>query len=244
MPESQTVSLSPLDSQRFGFPVARADGVVAEAVPELLSFIRQQGIELVIARSDGGDLAAARALARAGMVELEAQITYEAPVAPGPEMPQIREGVAEDAAEVEGLARSGFRDLAGHYHADPGLPIEACREIYVDWALRGLAGEAADVFYVAELDGRLAAFGFFTQSGEEVTFQLSTVASWARGRGLYVGFLHRGMTWGSGQGAKRLIGITAHGNIPAQRNLIATGLRPVRSTATFHGWRAHLTPSI
>ncbi len=238
--EAQVASLSPLDSERFGIVVARADGVSAAAVPALLSFAREHEVEMLIARCDGADQAAARALADAGLTLLETQITYRGSLGLQSRDAGIRAGVADDALAVAELARQGFKDLAGHYHADSRLSSHACEEIYVDWALRGLAGEAAEAFYVAEVEGRVAAFGMFTQSGAEVTFQLSTVASWARGKGLYTACLRRGMVWGAEQGADEMIGITAHGNIPAQRNLIKAGLRPVAGTSTFHGWRDRL----
>jgi GNAT superfamily N-acetyltransferase len=237
MPASDVAAPSPLDSERFGIAVARADGVTAASVPLLVSFVEENGIEMVIARCDGADQEAARALAGAGMVLLEGQITYRGPLEPLSQQGGIREGVPDDAEVVAELARAGFLALAGHYHADPRLSSHPCEEIYVDWALRGLSGDAADVFYVAEVEGRVAAFGMFSQSGAEVTFLLSTVAEPARGLGLYTAMLHRGMEWGAERGGEEMIGITGFGNIPAQRNLIRAGLRPVESTWTFHGWR-------
>jgi len=242
VPADQIASISPLDSERFGIVVARADDVVGSAVPALLSFVREHDVEMVIARCEGADQDAARALVDAGMDLLESQITYRGPVEPQAHEDRIREAVPEDADAVAELARTGFENLAGHYHADSRLASHAPREIYVDWTLRGLAGEAADVFYVAELEGRVAAFGMFSQDGPEVTFLLSTVAERARGEGLYAAILRRGMTWGAERGAEAMIGITAHGNIPPQRNLIKAGLRPVAATSTFHGWRDRLEP--
>jgi hypothetical protein len=45
------------------------------------------------------------------------------------------------------------------------------------------------------------------------------------------------MKWGSDRGADAVLGVVPHGNIPAHRNLIKAGLRPVSSISTFHGWR-------
>ncbi len=237
MPQAEVASPSPLDSERFGIAVARADGVSAEAVPALLSYVEENEVEMVIARCDGSDQEAARALTLAGLTALEGQVTYRGPLAPVPPRDGLREGTAEDEEAVAALARDGFASLAGHYHADPRLPEDACRQIYVDWTLRGLAREAADVFYVAEVDGEVAAYGMFSGDGPEITFILSTVAESARGLGLYTAMLHRGMEWGLERGGEELIGITAFGNIPPQRNLLKAGLRPAGSAWTFHGWR-------
>jgi ribosomal protein S18 acetylase RimI-like enzyme len=233
--QAAPIALSPLDSERFGVVVARVDGVSAAAVPALLVFCEQHRVELLIARCDGADVAAAKALTATGLVALESQITYRAPLSSAWD-PDIREGVAGDRDAVAELARAGFGDLAGHYHADPRLDPDSCAEGYVDWTLRGLAGEAADVFYLADLGGRPAAYGMFRQEGAEAVFLLATVDASARGRGLYVALLHHGMAWAEERGAETMIGIVTHSNIAPQRNLIAAGFRPVASTTTFHGW--------
>jgi hypothetical protein len=229
-----------MDSARFGLAVARADDVTAEAVPELLEFCAARRIDLLIARCDGGDQAAGRALTGAGLVMLEAMMNYRGPLAPGALRDEVREARPDDAPELERLAREGFADYNGHYHADPRLPREACREIYVDWTLRGLAGEGADVVFVAELDRRVAAYGLFTIAGELLQFQLSSAAAWARGHQLYNAILDQGMAWGLERGAREVLGVVAHSTTPAHRNLVRAGLRPVSSFSTYHGWRDQL----
>jgi hypothetical protein len=234
---TELVALSPLDSERFGITVARAPEVTADAVGRIVEFCERHRVELLIARCAGSDQAAARALTRAGLSLLEAQITYRGPLRPRPCPPSVRAAVADDTDGVLELARLGFSDYAGHYHADPRLPRETCRDVYVDWARRAISGEVADAMYVAELDGRPCAFGFFTRENEhEIQYQLATVAPWARGRGLYSAILERGMSWGLAQGADAVLGVVAHGTIGAHRNLLAAGLLPVSATSTFHGW--------
>jgi hypothetical protein len=234
---TEAVALSSLDSERFGITVARAPEVTADAVGSILQYCERHGVELLIARCAGADHATARALTGAGLFQLEAQITYRGQLRPGPGPPSVRVAVADDTDAVLELARLGFSDYAGHYHADPRLPREACRDVYVDWTRRGISGEASDAMYVAELDGRLCGFGFFTrESDHEIQYQLATVAPWARGRGLYSAILAHGMSWGLDQGADAVLGIVAHGTISAHRNLLAAGLLPVSATSTFHGW--------
>lgn len=240
MPQALDVSLSPLDSERFGVVVARAGEVAAGGIPELLSFCEEKGVELVIVRCDGLDVAAMRALIGAGLTEVEAQIVYQGPILPARRGAPIREGTAADRDRVAELARAGFAEMPSHYHVDSRLPLEACLEAYVDWTLRGLSGEAADLFLLAEIEGRIDGFMMFTLRDAALTAVLSTVSPAARGRGLYNSFLSAGMGWGSERGAERIIGVTPHGNIAAQRNLIKTGLRPVGSLVTFHGWRDRL----
>jgi hypothetical protein len=230
--------LSPLDTERFGVVTARADAVGAADVGELLAFCEEHGAELVIARCDAADQAALRALGAAGLALVEEQITYRGPLVETSWPAGIREARPGDAAEIEALAQAGFDDYAGHYHADPRLPRDACREVYVDWTRRGLAGEAADVVYVAEHQGELTGYGMFARTGEdEITYLLAAVAPTPLGRGLYLGFLNAGMAWGLDAGASAVVGVTTPGSIAAQRNLIRSGLRPTASSSTFHGWR-------
>jgi hypothetical protein len=234
---SEAASLSPLDTARFGIVTARAANVTAERLPEILRFCDEHAVELLIARCDGADQAAARALGLAGLVLVEAQIVYRGPVTAGSTQPGIRPARPDDTSAVEELARAGFRNYAGHYHADGRLPAEPCTELYVDWTLRGLRGETVDAFFVAELDGRVAGFGMFTLARDELTFLLSSVAPWAHGRRLYNAILAHGRAWGHEHGARSVVGTVAHGTISAHRNLLRAELLPESSVSTYHGWR-------
>jgi ribosomal protein S18 acetylase RimI-like enzyme len=235
-----SITVSPLESEHFGLVVARADAVEDEQIPALLSFCERNEVELVIARCDGRDLAAARGLIDAGMVRLEAQIAYEGKLWEIPNANEVREGTERDLEAVAEVARRAFCDMPSHYHVDPRLPLEACNEAYVDWTRRGLRGEAADAFFVAELDGRAVGFTMFGGEGDRVHSILSAVDPDYQRRGLYSSLFARGMEWGLERGAERMFIVTPHGNIAAQRNQIRLGLKPVGSTATFHGWRDRL----
>jgi GNAT superfamily N-acetyltransferase len=235
--EKPAATISPLDSERFGVVVARADGVTAATLPALLASSEQQRVELLIARCDGGDLAAAKAMVSAGLAALEFQIVFKGPLQPRRD-PAIREGRPEDRDAVVALAQTGFDHLVGHYHADPRLDSEACREGYVEWALRGLSGDAADAFFVVDGKDGPQGFGMFKHDGgAESAYVLATVDPAARGRGLYVALLHHGMDWAAERGAEEISGIVAHGNVAPQRNLLKAGLLPVATATTFHGWR-------
>jgi GNAT superfamily N-acetyltransferase len=237
--QALSVSLSPLDSERFGVVAARADEVAASDPPALLEFCERHEVELLIARCDGADLGALRALTAAGLVALDAQVVFRG-VPEAAWDPRFRPATAADRDAVARLARASFDRYAGHYQADPRLEAEACVEGYVDWALRGLAGDAADVVFVAEAAGEPVAFATVEQRENEVILHLVGVAELARGNGLHTGVLGHAMAWAAERGAGTMIGITSHNNISAQRNFIKVGMRPVGSTMTFHGWRDQL----
>lgn len=222
--------------------MARADEVSAADVSPLLAFCEQHGVELLIARCDGADLAARRALAAVGLIALDSQITFRGPLAPAWDS-RFRSATEADRDVVADLARASFDRYPGHYQADPRLDLDACAEGYVDWALRGLAGEAADVVFLAEVDGEPAAFATTAQNGEEVIVYLAGVAEFAQGNGLHSGALGHAMAWAEERGASAMIAITSHCNLSAQRNFVELGFRPVSSTITFHGWRDQLGPA-
>ena len=85
-------AVSPLESERFGVVAARADAVRQGDIPALLRFCDRNEVDLVIARCDGRDLAASRGLLDAGLVRLEAQISYEGELRRLPSGEEVREG--------------------------------------------------------------------------------------------------------------------------------------------------------
>jgi GNAT superfamily N-acetyltransferase len=237
--QTLSAALSPLDSKRFGVVVARADEVAANDLPALLEFCEEHEVELLIARCDGADLGALRGLTAAGLVALDAQIIFKGlPEAAWDS--RFRPATAADGDAIAALARVSFERYAGHYQADPRLDPEACAAGYVDWALRGLAGDAADVVFVAEIGDELAAFATVEQREEEVIVHLAGVAESTQGRGLHACALSHSMAWAAERGAHGMIAITSHNNLSAQHNFMKLGLRPVASTMTFHGWRDQL----
>jgi GNAT superfamily N-acetyltransferase len=237
--QTLSVALSPLDSERFGVTVARANEVAASDLPALLEFCERHEVELLIARCDGADLDALRALTAAGLVALDAQIVFTG-LPEAARDSRFRPATAADREAIASLARVSFERYAGHYQADPRLDAGTCVEGYVDWALRGLAGDAADVVFVAEIDGELAAFATVELREDGVIVHLVGVAELAQGNGLHTGVLRHAMAWAEERGASAMIAITSHNNLSAQHNFIRLGLRPVASTMTFHGWRDQL----
>jgi GNAT superfamily N-acetyltransferase len=213
-------------------------------VPALLAYCDEEQMDLLIARCDGADQPAQQALSLAGLTMLEAQILFRGPVfdrAPFLDGVAIREPASDEADAVTGIAAEAFTEFAGHYHADPRLANGACRDGYVDWTLRGMAAEGPDrAFYIAETDDRPVAYAMFDRAGEEARAALAAVSPAARGRGLYVALLRRGIAWAAGRGASTFVALTPHSNVAAQRSFLRVGLLPTSSTVTFHGWRDRL----
>ncbi|MFL5844058.1 MAG: GNAT family N-acetyltransferase [Solirubrobacteraceae bacterium] len=231
------IAISEMDSARFGLVVARAAPAGESDLEPMLGFCADHDVDLVIARCDAADSALSRALRAAGLESVEGQIVYRGPACERPSHPGIRPAVAGDEEAIATLAARGFDEYGGHYFSDPRLPAELCKDLYVDWARRGASGEAADEIVVAEHGGGVAAFGMWTISGDEVTFQLAAVAPEARRLGLYTALTLHGQDWAHRQGAKSVIGIVAHATLGSHRMFSGAGWRPEQASTTFHGWR-------
>jgi hypothetical protein len=231
-------ALSPLDAKRFGVVVARAHAVSANQVPDILAFCERHDVELLIARCDEADPETLRALVDAGLTVRDTQVTYRAPLDAAASAPEIRTASWADRDAVAAVARRCFADFPSHYHADPRLPRRACRELYVDWALRSLASEEGDTVFVVEHEGRIVAFSSFTQSGDTVRWGLAATDPDARGR-YQVMILRHAMAWGRTRGAHAI-----ETSMPAarvrHRASLRCGLAAVGGSSTLHGWSDEL----
>jgi GNAT superfamily N-acetyltransferase len=234
---------SHLDSQRFGIPIARIDGVDAADVPTLVTRCLDDGLEMVIARCPADDFTAVHALERAGCLLMETLVEYRGPVAPAPASPLVREASTDDLDAVVEVAREAFSRYAGHYHADPRLPAAECTELYADWAGHCVTGEAAENVVVAELDGEIVGFQAHTTAAPGTgQLLLVCVSPQARGRGVYRALGAYAQRWSAARGLGDLIAVCHQANLASHRIFIGLGLRPARITNTFHGWRDDLSP--
>ena len=230
---------SPIDSERFGMCIARAESVTSDALPQLLDECGRAGVRMLIARCGATDLPSLQAMERAGFLLMDAQVKYERLLDGSESVHQttVRPLRSGDAEEVVAIARESFGGYAGHYHADQRLPREHCNEVYPSWARRCCLGEAADHVVVAEVDGRMAGFSAFQRLEQaEARLQLGAVAPWARGRRLYAKMALAGMAWCHEQGLSRMSAITQTTNFAAQHSWIRSGMVPLDVWYTFHRW--------
>lgn len=233
---------SQLEEARFGVRTARVEAVRADDVPAILDFCAREHVELLIARCDAADNGAATALEDAGG-RLMDTLTYwrrdlvtRAPEADVVDA-RVRPADPADLPAIAAIARESFHDYYGHYHADPRLPDDAASAAYADWAQRSLAGEAADVVLVAEVEGDVAAFGTFQiEPDRQCNFVLAAVAASGRQHGLYRAIAAGGMIWSAAEGAIAFYSSTQIGNLAVQKVWARLGMELSGAVHTFHRW--------
>lgn len=229
------MSLSSLDTRRWGVVTARAWDVEAKHVRDVLERARALGAQLVVLRT--ADLAATQALEREGALLTDTIITYVRALTAIPARPDllVRSAHEVDAPIVRELARAAFAGYQGHYHMDPKLDPRQCDEVYADWAHRScLSREVADDVLLAEIEG--TPVGFATLHGEEGV--LFGVSPSAQGRGVYRALMLAGMERCAARGAKRMLVSTQLTNIAVQKVWVRLGFEPSSSCYTFHEWLA------
>lgn len=247
---------SPIDSERFGFPVDRLEVAPdggRQAVRDAL--VDDSGWRLLISRCESDDLAAASELERTGGRLMDVHVTFErdlrgpdgfgavpadeepAGVEPGPD---VRSLTPADAEAVGRLFALSFATYAGHYHADPRLDDQRCSAIYADWAGRLVGGGGDETVALAarDHDGTILAATLLThEPGTEVAHGvLDAVHPTARGRGLYRILGRERARRAASRGASRLQVSTHLQNLVTCRNLSRLGFLPHRAQLTFHSW--------
>lgn len=237
-----SVARSPLDEARFQVRAARADNVDVDGLPSILEFCHREHIQFLIARCPVARIRAVQAMEEAGFQLMDTWLRYEGALAAEPKAPdpsELRLMRGDEVDQVESVARGSFAGYSGHYHADPRLDPQRADEAYVSWARRCCSGEAAEVVYVVERQGRIAAFSAFRLSDPDVgELVLGAVLPQHRGQGLYQELTRTGMDWARRCGARRFQAATHLSNIGAQRAWSRLGMSPIEAAYTLHKWFA------
>ena len=240
--EHPEIGLSPLDTARFGVCTARADALTVEGLAGVLEFCRLQDVELLIGRCKVENADAVHTLERAGFLLMDTLVYYQRNLASSPVTDpgdgRLRLLRADEAREVEAIARECFRDYGGHYHADPRLDRGAATEVYASWARASCElPEGSSFVLVGDTGQGLVGFATFRLSQAlEGELLLGAVAPRARGSGLYRTLTQAGMYRLQSLGATRFITSTYLGNWRAEKSWVAAGLSPYAAYHTFHRW--------
>lgn len=237
------VSLSALDTERFGIVTARCPLVTATELEAALAFCRERRVDLLIARCDAADYAAVHAIESAGGRLMDTLVYYARDLSdelppPRPSAAMVRAFRPNDAAAVRATAAQAFTGYLGHYHTDPRLNRAKADETYADWAHRScLSKEVAEQVLVADLSGQIVGFLTLRLNGsQEAEVVLNGVAPAAQRGGVYGRLLDGAMAWSRSRGASRLVISTQVTNFAVQRAWTRAGFAPLRSYYTFHLW--------
>lgn len=236
------VTLSAIDTERFGIQTARDPAFTAGGVADMLRFCRANAVRLLVARCAAEDLAAAQALEEAGgrlmdvLVYWTRDLARALPAEPG--QAPVRLLRPGDVDAVRRVAAAAFRGYLGHYHADPRLDRARCDEVYASWAERSCTDPAAaTAVLVAEHEGVVGGFLTLQRHGpDEQEIVLNGVDPALQRRGLYRSLVLAALAHARAEGARRLIVSTQLVNIGVQKTWARAGFEPLRSYCTFHAW--------
>jgi len=240
--ESEAISISELDSARFGINAARAH-VSLENLPQILRECAEAKVDLLIARCLSSDLATAQEMDKQGFRLMDTLLYYafnldKRPIPVDTGAFPVRSLQPGDKDQVRAVAAAAFAGYMGHYHADPRLDRRKCDEAYVSWAERScISGTAADEVLVAEHEGKVIGFATLRlNSPQEVEGLLYAVAPAFQGKGICRSFMIRSLQWSRSRGARRMIISTQLSNVSMQKVWCRVGFEPSHSYHTFHKW--------
>lgn len=241
MSDNPLVSLSPLDQERFGFPIARCNEVTAEHLPEVLGYCSSRGVRMLIVRCACEDILAAQAIERAGGLLMDTLVYYRRSLDEGvPEAlaDSVRLLRREDSDQVRAVAAACFQGYFGHYHADGRLDRSKADEAYVSWAERScIDPSVASTVLVSERDGRIA--GFLTMLGrgpQEAEIMLNGVAPEFQRHGVYRGLVLAALHHCRAGGIRTLKVSTQLVNLGVQKTWARLGFELGQAYYTFHLW--------
>lgn len=237
------VSLSPLDTDRFGIVVAKTNQASQENLPKITQFCLENQVKLLISRCSTKDIESVHAMQANGfllmdtLVYLYKDLRDYSPQAHSSEL-TIRLAKPEDVQQVAEVARKSFSVYSGHYNVDKRLDTKAAAEVYASWAERCcLDPSVADRVLVAESENKILGFrAIRINSPQQAEFILAAVAHEARNKGIYRSFATEGLRWCKEIGIEEVLISTLLVNIPIQKTCEKLGFTAHSSYYTLHKW--------
>ncbi|MBI2421420.1 MAG: GNAT family N-acetyltransferase [Candidatus Hydrogenedentes bacterium] len=237
------ISLSTIDTERWGVQSARARNVLSSNLSKALQFCEEHSVKFLTARCPTSELKSAQDMEQAGFQLMDTLVYYSRKL-DAVTIPEdtgqvlIRPVRSGDEDQVRSVASDSFKGYFGHYHADPRLNRKDCDDTYTSWAYRScISRDVADEVLIADMNGDVAGFATLRlNSPEECEGVLFGVAPSAQGKGIYRSFMIQAMHWGIAQGRTRMIVSTQVNNIAVQKVWTRVGFEPSSSYYTFHKW--------
>lgn len=236
--------ISRLDSERFGFPVAKFSNNIEN--PDLaIKELKKLSTKLIIARIDFKNIKLINKLEKIGFSYKDAQVTFSFDL--HNRMPTQAENnfiiKAYDNRhypQIVEMTKLSFANY-GHYFADDNLDKEKCLEIYVDWIHRCCENkELADNILVAEKDdnaiGYLALKTYSTEKELFLAGVIGAVAPEFRRLGVFQAINIESLYLAKNLGVDRIENNVLVTNFPVMKTYTSLSYNVIRSEITMHYW--------
>lgn len=237
--------ISQIDTQRFGFKVAKINAWDND-ISFILNDLRRNGVKLVISKINCTDINLINTLEQSGFRIKDMQVAHRFNIKESfeaftlPSDIKIRDFQKEDLQTISDIVYEAFLGY-GHYFADDKLDKKQCAEIYPDWARKSCLGEIpVSKVLVAEIDGEVAGFVPFTIHEQEnlkfVIPDMTAISKHHRGKGIFPSLLKGGINWSAEINAAYLETNTLTSNPSAISAFAKVGFNIVNSFITLHNW--------
>ena len=236
------VTLSPSETERFGFPVYRA---LIETRPDATGLIDMALPDdaIIIVRLSAGDAALRSMLLQsaASLRYADSLVYYARPMSlPAaqvalPDSITLRPATAADAGALADLARRSFDGYASHYAASPELfAAGKVAEGYGEWATTLLSASDGQTWLAESAHGELAGFIACQPAGENrIEIVLNAVDSRFRRQGIYSALLAK-LRQNAPPATREIIVSTQLWNYGVQRAWLADGYTLSHALETHH----------
>lgn len=241
--------ISPLDTQRFGFNIAKVNHFDTEP-STLINFLDQEDVKLTISKVGLDNLSLLNTLESLGFQIKDVQVTYKFDLnkqtlhaIEGNNDVGIETANPEDLLELQEIARNSFNNY-GHYARSTQLDKQLCADIYADWIKNSVEKrEVADLVLVAKVQNRIAGFLSFkifsTETASYAAGGIGAVSADFRNKHIFRMISLEGLHW-----AKKLnLDWVEHNvlidNYPVNQSFCKTGFTPYKSMATLHRWKSN-----
>lgn len=238
--------LSEIDTNRFGFKIAKIDRFDISP-KEVLEFLKNNNIKLVLTKVSAENIELINNLERLNFVIKDIQVTFKYDFAD--ELPilnfsdsniLVRDIKFSDIGELEKIAAEAFLNY-GHYAADKRLDVRKCNEIYSDWIRRSYEDSVvADKIIIAEYDGEIAgflSFKIFKNNGYKYAAGgLGAVSLKFRNKNIFRKLVFEGLMWGRDNNfdwEEHNVLIT---NYPVVKSFTKLGFTVYKTFTTMHNW--------
>lgn len=236
--------LSVLDSDRFGFPVAKLNYTNEDPGQEIQELL-ESSTQLIIIRLNLSNIALINQFEEIGFKYKDTQLVFNYDLKKPFSESQLN-GFSIRKFEVKHLdsliemTRKSFINY-GHYFADGNLDKSKCLDIYVDWITRCCKDKSvADDVIVAEKNGK--AIGYlavkkFNEKSKYIAGVIGAVDPDHRKMGVFREINSECLRYALEAGATRFENNVLVSNLPVIKSYINLDFYVLRSEITMHYWK-------